>query len=140
MYFGGVTTTQAIFRTLTDQEQQPHFAVVVSTLAIAALFSPLRRQVQSFVDRRFYHRKYNVTKTLETFYIKLRYETNLETLNDDLVGVVADDAACPRLAVVALSDRCEGQGGLTPPVILLVHPYLPPRLHRGRLDSGMGVL
>src|SRR3712207_1823493 len=53
VYFGGVATTQAIFRALTGQEQQPQLAIVVSTLVIAALFNPLRRRIQSFIDRRF---------------------------------------------------------------------------------------
>ena len=65
VYFGGVTATQAIFQTLTGQEQQPQLAVVVSTLIIAALFNPLRRRIQ--VDRRFYRRKYDARKTLEAF-------------------------------------------------------------------------
>jgi hypothetical protein len=59
VYFGGVATTQAIFRTLTGQEEQPQIAVVVSTLVIAALFNPLRRRIQSFIDRRFYRKKYD---------------------------------------------------------------------------------
>jgi ADP-ribosylglycohydrolase len=80
-YFGGVATTQAIFRALTGQEQQPQLAIVVSTLVIAALFNPLRRQVQAFVDRRFYRRKYDAAKTLAAFSAKLRDETDLEALN-----------------------------------------------------------
>jgi hypothetical protein len=56
IYFGGVATTQTVFRTLTGQEQQPQLAVVVSTLVIAALFNPLRWRIQSFMDRRFYRR------------------------------------------------------------------------------------
>jgi hypothetical protein len=89
VYFGGVTATQAIFRALTGQEQQPQLAIVVSTLVIAALFNPLRRRIQSFIDRRFYRRKYDAAKTLESFSTKLRQKTDLNALNDDLVGVVA---------------------------------------------------
>jgi MFS family permease len=90
VYLGGVATTQAIFRTLTSQEQQPQLAIVISTLAIAALFSPLRRSIQSFIDRRFYRRKYDARKTLETFSAKLRDETDLDALSDNLVGVVRE--------------------------------------------------
>jgi hypothetical protein len=90
IYFGGVVTAQAIFRALTGQEHQPQLAVVVSTLLIAALFNPLRRRIQSFIDRRFYRRKYDATKTLAAFSAKLRQETDLEALNDELLGVVRE--------------------------------------------------
>ncbi len=90
VYFGGVATAQALFRALTGQEQQPQLAIVVSTLVIAALFNPLRRRIQSFIDRRFYRRKYDARKTLEAFSAKLRDETNLEALSDELVGVVRE--------------------------------------------------
>jgi hypothetical protein len=90
VYFGGVATTQTIFRALTGQEQQPQLAVVVSTLVIAALFNPLRRRIQAFIDRHFYRRKYDAAKTLEAFSAKLRDETNLEALNDELVTVVRE--------------------------------------------------
>jgi hypothetical protein len=90
VYLGGVAATEAIFRALTGQEQQPQLAIVASTLAIAALFNPLRRRVQGFVDRRFYRSKYDAAKTLEAFSAKLRDETDLDALRDDLVGVVSE--------------------------------------------------
>jgi hypothetical protein len=90
LYLGGVVTMQAIFRALTGQEQQAQLAVVVSTLAIAALFNPLRRRIQAFIDRRFYRRKYDARKTLESFSATLRNEADLDALNDDLVGVVRE--------------------------------------------------
>ena len=90
VYFGGVVGTQAAFRALSGQEQQPQLAVVVSTLAIAALFDPLRRRIQSFIDRRFYRRKYDARKTLEAFSHKLREETDLDRLGGDLVSVVQE--------------------------------------------------
>ena len=89
-YFGIVTATQALFRTLTGQEESPQLVAVASTLAIAALFNPLRRRIQSFIDRRFYRRKYNARKTLESFSAKLRDDTDLNALEEDLVGVVSE--------------------------------------------------
>jgi hypothetical protein len=88
VYFGAVTATQALFRTITGQEQSPQLVVVASTLVIAALFNPLRRRIQSFIDLSFYRSKYDAAKTLEGFSMKLRDETDLEALSDELVGVV----------------------------------------------------
>jgi hypothetical protein len=88
VYFSGVAGSEAIFRALTGQEQQPQVAIVVSTLVIAALFNPLRRRIQGFIDRRFYRRKYDAAKTLEAFSAKLRDETDLDRLGDELVAVV----------------------------------------------------
>jgi hypothetical protein len=87
LYFGGIVVLQRIFVALTGETST--LAVVASTLAIAALFNPLRRRIQSFIDRRFYRRKYDARKTLEGFSAKLRDETDLGALNDHLVGVVA---------------------------------------------------
>jgi hypothetical protein len=88
VYIGGVVLLQGAFRTLTGQESQ--LAIVASTLAVAALFNPLRRRIQGFIDRRFYRRKYDAVKTLEAFSARLRDETDLDTLSDDLVGVVRE--------------------------------------------------
>jgi hypothetical protein len=87
-YLGGVVLLQNIFVLLTGQ--QSTLAVVASTLLIAALFNPLRRRIQAFIDRRFYRRKYDARKTLEGFSAKLRDETDLKTLNDELVNVVRE--------------------------------------------------
>ncbi len=88
LYFGGIVVLQRVFVLLTGEKST--LAVVASTLVIAALFSPLRRRVQAFVDRRFYRRKYDAAKTIEAFSAKLREETDLEALNNDLVGVVRE--------------------------------------------------
>ena len=90
VYFGGVTVTQALFRNITGQEQLPQLVIVASTLVIAALFNPLRRRIQSFIDRRFYRAKYDARKILEAFSVRLREETDLEALNEDLVEVVRE--------------------------------------------------
>jgi hypothetical protein len=88
VYFGSVVGLQYILRALTGQESQ--LAVVASTLAIAALFNPLRRRVQEVVDRLFYRRKYDAAKTLEEFSAKLRDETDIDTLNSELLLTVRD--------------------------------------------------
>jgi hypothetical protein len=88
LYFGGVVVLQRVFVLLTGQRST--LAVVASTLLIAALFNPLRRGIQSFIDRRFYRRKYDARKTLEAFSAKLRDETDLDALSDDLVRVVRE--------------------------------------------------
>src|SRR3712207_5524695 len=87
-YFGAIVVLQGLFVATTDEKS--NLAVVASTLVIAALFNPLRRRIQSFIDRGFYRRKYDAAKTLESFGVKLRDETDLDRLGDDLVSVVTE--------------------------------------------------
>jgi hypothetical protein len=88
LYLVGIVVLQRAFVLLTGEKST--LAVVASTLLSAALFTPLRRRTQGFIDRRFYRRKYDARKTLESFSTQLRRETDLEALNDDLVGVVSE--------------------------------------------------
>jgi hypothetical protein len=88
LYFGGIVVLQRLFVVFTGEKST--LAVVASTLLIAALFNPLRRRIQSFIDRRFYRSKYDAAKTLEAFSSKLRDETDLDALSNDLVGVVRE--------------------------------------------------
>jgi hypothetical protein len=88
IYFGGIVLLQRVFLLFTGQ--QSTLAVVASTLLIAALFTPLRRHIQSFIDRRFYRNKYDARKTLEAFSSRLRDKSDLEALNNRLVAVVRE--------------------------------------------------
>jgi hypothetical protein len=88
VYFGGVAGLQRLLSPVMGEGNG--LAVVASTLLIAALFNPLRRRIQAFIDRRFYRRKYDARKTLEGFSAKLRDETDLKALNDEVVNVVRE--------------------------------------------------
>jgi hypothetical protein len=88
LYFGGVVVLQYALRVTTGQESG--LAVVASTLIIAALFSPLRRRVQAFVDQRFYRRKYDAEQVLADFSARLRDETDLDRLDGNLLATVRE--------------------------------------------------
>jgi hypothetical protein len=90
VYFGSVTSLQYAFRALSGHADLPQLTIVVSTLVIAALFNPLRLRIQAFIDRRFYRQKYDAAKTLEAFSAKLRDETDLDSLNAELLAAVRE--------------------------------------------------
>jgi hypothetical protein len=109
LYFGGIVVLQRVFVVLTGQRYT--LAVVASTLLIAALFTPFRHRVQSFIDRRFYRSKYDARKTLERFSATLRDEADLDALSDDLVGVVRETMQ-PAHFSLWLRPRAEAKRGM----------------------------
>jgi hypothetical protein len=88
IYVGSVVLLQALFRAFAGQPSS--IAVVASTLAIVALFAPLRQRLQTAIDRRFYRRKYDAAQTLAAFSATLRDEVDLRTLSDRLLAVVVE--------------------------------------------------
>jgi hypothetical protein len=88
VYLGSVVLLRGLLFGFAGRSSQ--LTIVASTLAVAALFTPLRRRIQSFIDRRFYRRKYDARKTLEAFSTKLREETDLDALNAELISVARE--------------------------------------------------
>ncbi len=108
LYVGGVLFLQYAFRALTGGESQ--LAIVASTLLIAALFNPLRRRVQTFIDHLFYRKKYDAAKTLEAFSAKLRDETDIEALNSELLSRVRETVQ-PEHVSLWLRPDADANGG-----------------------------
>ncbi|HKF38278.1 MAG TPA: hypothetical protein VKB35_15385 [Ktedonobacteraceae bacterium] len=90
LYFGLVVGLQALFKAITGQIGASPLAIVISTLAIAALFQPLRRRLQKMIDRRFYRRKYDAARTLAAFSATLQSEVDLSHLSEHLLAVVEE--------------------------------------------------
>src|SRR5258708_24275876 len=88
VYVGLVIGLQALLRGIISQDSS--VAIVLSTLAIAALFQPLRQGIQQLIDRRFYRRKYDAIRTLEAFSATLRNEVDLSQLSEHLITVVEE--------------------------------------------------
>jgi hypothetical protein len=109
-YFGSILLLERVgslvfnvpIRALTGRDSQ--LASVAATLAMAALFNPLRRRIQGFIDQRFYRSKYDAAKTLDAFSKKLRDETDLDALRDDLVGVVKETMQPAHISLWLRSD------------------------------------
>jgi hypothetical protein len=88
LYFGLIFALQSLFQGVFHQNNA--IAIVVSTLVIAALFQPLRRRIQTIIDRRFYRRKYEAAKIVAAFSSMLRQEVDLDTLREQLLAVVQE--------------------------------------------------
>ncbi len=109
VYAGLVIALQFLLHGLTGQAAENPLAVVASTLVIAALFNPLRRRIQAFIDRRFYRRKYDAARTLEAFSATMRDEVDLNQLSEQLVAVVQETMQPTFISLWLRKSEHEGQ-------------------------------
>ena len=144
LYLGSVVLLQAVVNPRIGQ-QSSSLVIVVSTLAIAALFTPLRMRIQATIDRRFYRRKYDAAKTLAALSAQMRDEVELEKLMANLLTVVEEtleargqrldayerllgDAMVGDATLFARQDTVEAALAIVDPVLQRpspVHPYEP---------------
>jgi hypothetical protein len=103
-YFGGVVILQGITRPFTGSAESP-LVTVITTLGIAALFTPLRRRVQAFIDRRFYRKKYNAEQALAQFAATARDEVDMDKLAAALVGVVEETVQPERVSLWLVQEK-----------------------------------
>ena len=101
IYLGLVVGLQALLRPVAGSDD---YAIVVTTLVVAALFLPARRRVQDAVDRRFNRRTYDAARTIDAFSARLRQQIDLDTLRYELLAVV-DETMQPARAMLWLRNR-----------------------------------
>jgi len=123
IYFGLIFGLQSLMRGLIGQAGDNPLVIVISTLAIAVLFQPLRHRLQRVIDRRFFRRKYDAAQTLAAFSATLRHEVDLEQLREELRGVVEETMQPAHVSLWLRQPHQEGtsktkawvSNGLVPP-------------------------
>jgi hypothetical protein len=116
IYLGSIISLQSLLRGIINADND--VAIVGSTLAIAALFQPLRHRIQAIIDRRFYRRKYDAARTLAAFSATLRNEVDLDQLREELVAVVQETMQPSHVSLwvhPTVQDRKHQETWISPP-------------------------